>query len=126
MYTLYSSVYATLPVTGDVKMVDVWLIHGLLNPFVVFMVLIASQMLTCKYEADIKQNKIDEGKAQTLGKLSIDSPKKDWCQRDQVSKCLQISYACSNSRICVDIFHCCLKQPPKKLMLNTVFSLTVM
>ena len=76
MYTLYSSVYATLPVTGDVKMVDVWLIHGLLNPFVVFMVLIASQMLTCKYDADIKQNKIDEGKAQTLGKWNIDSPKK--------------------------------------------------
>ena len=76
MYTLYSSVYATLPVTGDVKMVDVWLIHGLLNPFVVFMVLIVSQMLTCKYEADIKQNKIGGGNAQTVGKWNIDSPKK--------------------------------------------------
>ena len=52
MYTLYSSVSSTLPVNGCIKMIDIWLIHGLLNPFMVFMVLVLSKLLS--YKSDNK------------------------------------------------------------------------
>jgi hypothetical protein len=41
MYTLYQSVANTLPQTAYLKMIDIWLLAGLILPFFVFMVLIA-------------------------------------------------------------------------------------
>ena len=62
MYTLYSSVSSTLPVNGCIKMIDIWLIHGLLNPFMVFMVLVLSKLLSCKSDNKINQdNKLENG-----------------------------------------------------------------
>ncbi len=40
MYTLYQSVSNSLPATSYLKMIDIWLLVGLLLPFVVFMFLI--------------------------------------------------------------------------------------
>jgi len=37
MYTLYQSISGTLPQTAYLKMIDVWLLFGLLMPFVVFL-----------------------------------------------------------------------------------------
>ena len=45
MYTLYGSVLDKLPDTGTIRMVDVWLMHGLLVPFVVFLALVSSKLL---------------------------------------------------------------------------------
>jgi hypothetical protein len=41
MYTLYQSVADTLPQTAYLKMIDIWLLAGLILPFFVVMVLIA-------------------------------------------------------------------------------------
>jgi hypothetical protein len=41
MYTLYQSVANTLPQTAYLKMIDIWLLAGLILPFFVIMVLIA-------------------------------------------------------------------------------------
>ena len=46
MYTLYGSVSSTLPVNGSIKAIDIWLVHGLLNPFIVFLVLVTSKLLS--------------------------------------------------------------------------------
>ena len=48
MYTLYGSVLDKLPDTGTIRMVDVWLMHGLLVPFVVFLALVSSKLLHSK------------------------------------------------------------------------------
>ena len=45
MYTLSGSVSDELPDTGSIKMVDVWMIHGLINPFVVFLALVSSRLM---------------------------------------------------------------------------------
>ena len=45
MYTLAGSVSDKLPVTGVVNMVDVWMIHGLINPFAVFLALVLSNLI---------------------------------------------------------------------------------
>ena len=41
MYTLYQSVEASLPQTAYLKLIDVWLLMGLLLPFVIMLILIA-------------------------------------------------------------------------------------
>ena len=40
MYTLYQSVSITLPPTAFIKMIDIWLIFGLVMPFCVFFLLV--------------------------------------------------------------------------------------
>ena len=43
MYTLYSSIQEKLPEDSSFKLIDVWLMHGLLMPVVVFLVLFADE-----------------------------------------------------------------------------------
>ena len=38
MYTLYQSVSASLPKTSYLKMIDIWILYGLVMPFIVFLV----------------------------------------------------------------------------------------
>ena len=45
MYTLYQSASAALPKTAYLKMIDIWLIFGLVVPFIIFLVLILVEML---------------------------------------------------------------------------------
>ena len=45
MYTLYNSISDNLPIDATFKMIDLWLLHGLLMPFVVFLVLVFSQLI---------------------------------------------------------------------------------
>ncbi len=40
MYTLYQSVVSSLPATAYIKLIDLWLLVGLLLPFAVFMILV--------------------------------------------------------------------------------------
>ena len=44
-YTLYQSIDANLPHTAYLKMIDVWLIGGLMIPFIIFNILIAIDLL---------------------------------------------------------------------------------
>ena len=43
MYTLYESSSSSLPKTSYLKMIDVWLLPGLLLPFIVFMLEVSEQ-----------------------------------------------------------------------------------
>ena len=45
MYTLYQSISATLPQTAYLKMIDYWLLGGLIIPFIVFNILIVIDIL---------------------------------------------------------------------------------
>ena len=45
MYTLYQSVSYSLPQTPYLKMIDIWLLAGLLIPFIVFIFLICLEIL---------------------------------------------------------------------------------
>ena len=45
MYTLYSSIQQELPKDSSLKLIDIWLLHGLLMPMVVF-ILLATKELT--------------------------------------------------------------------------------
>ena len=43
-YTLYGSIASALPIDSKIKLIDIWLLHGLLMPFLVFLVLIFSKL----------------------------------------------------------------------------------
>ena len=45
MYTLYQSISGTLPQTAYLKMIDVWLLFGLMLPFVIFLFQVLNQLL---------------------------------------------------------------------------------
>ena len=45
MYTLYQSISGTLPQTSYLKMIDVWLLFGLMLPFVIFLFQVLNQLL---------------------------------------------------------------------------------
>ena len=45
MYTLYSSIQAQLPEDSSLKLIDVWLLHGLLMPMIVFVTLAANELM---------------------------------------------------------------------------------
>ena len=48
MYTLYSSIQAELPKDSSLKLVDVWLLHGLLMPMVVFVILAMNELINSR------------------------------------------------------------------------------
>ena len=62
MYTLYESASSGLPKTAYLKMVDIWLIFGLVVPFAVFLVEIAAEIVRnrSKTEEVEKENKEEE------------------------------------------------------------------
>ena len=45
MYTMYQNISATLPHTAYLKMIDVWLLAGLILPFIVFIILVLVRRL---------------------------------------------------------------------------------
>jgi hypothetical protein len=58
MYTLYQSVSSTLPQTAYLKMIDIWLVAGLVIPFLVFMVLIANDELHNEQVVPVERPKL--------------------------------------------------------------------
>ena len=82
MYTLYGSVSSTLPVNGSIKAIDIWLIHGLLNPFIVFLVLVTSKLLSQHSSSRIAR--LDH---HVTSVSSIDAlPALDWKKREKKAK----------------------------------------
>ena len=45
MYTLYHSIQDKLPEDSSIKLIDIWLLHGLLMPMVVFVTLAANELI---------------------------------------------------------------------------------
>lgn len=65
MYTLYQSVSGSLPQTAYLKSIDVWLLFGLIMPFIVFLFLVYKN-LTAKTITERSKNQIEP-----LNKLRI-------------------------------------------------------
>ena len=68
MYTLYQSVSTTLPQTSYLKMIDIWLLMGLILPFIVILILIA---IDAWKHFDVVPAKPEVDKAKTLVKIAL-------------------------------------------------------
>ena len=58
MYTLYQSIAASLPQTAYLKMIDIWLLFGLMAPFVVFLFEVFFQLLKQRSESANAENNV--------------------------------------------------------------------
>ena len=54
MYTLYSGILEKLPDDSSLKLIDIWLLHGLLMPMVVFITLATNELLKIKLPNETK------------------------------------------------------------------------
>ena len=52
MYTLYRGVQAQLPDASSMKLIDIWLLHGLLMPMVVFVILTINNLISSHKSSD--------------------------------------------------------------------------
>ena len=48
MYTLYNAILEKMPEDSSLKVIDIWLLHGLLMPMIVFIVLAANELMMSK------------------------------------------------------------------------------
>ena len=60
MYTLIQSNSVSLPNTAYLKMIDIWLMHGLIVPFCVFAYHVVNE-LTRKRKEDFSKHRLDDG-----------------------------------------------------------------
>ena len=51
IYTLYNAIQEDLPVDSSLKLIDVWLLHGLLMPMVVFVILVVNKLIKATGES---------------------------------------------------------------------------
>ena len=58
MYTLYSSIQAQLPEDSSLKLIDVWLLHGLLMPMIVFVTLAVNELFNSNADSKHINTKI--------------------------------------------------------------------
>ena len=66
MYTLYSAIQRKLPEDSNtLKLIDVWLVHGLIMPMVVFIVLVTNELINSEATAKGTQfiNKVSDLKS---------------------------------------------------------------
>ena len=73
MYTLYQNIQAKLPQDSKLKLIDIWLLHGLLMPMVVFVILAINELVGKEtplmkgtkvgnsVKVESKTNQMDEG-----------------------------------------------------------------
>ena len=63
MYTLYNAIGDELPADSTLKLIDVWLLHGLVMPMVVFIILAINELIQSranKSNAEVQPSKVSE------------------------------------------------------------------
>ena len=55
MYTLYASISDNVPNTAYLKSIDIWLLHGLILPFITFVIVVLAKLLNC-YQTHSRNN----------------------------------------------------------------------
>ena len=55
MYTLYSSIQEELPADSSLKLIEIWLLHGLLMPMIVFIILVINKLIKTNNKEESKE-----------------------------------------------------------------------
>ena len=77
MYTLYRTIQDKLPEDAMLKLIDIWLLHGLLMPMVVFALLVTKELLKNKEEELFQSKPIKVAHSSVNVSPKIDNPKLD-------------------------------------------------
>ena len=93
MYTLYQSIAVSLPQTAYLKMIDVWLLFGLMMPFIVFLLEVFFELViaTMKKSDNEENNKVKSIVNSKFGYPIAQRQKKPAFKIDKWKKIGQIS-----------------------------------
>ena len=67
MFTLYNTVKQTLPADPNIKLIDAWLIHGILMPITVFIILVVNELLEAESAKVVKKSTKSDDDAKSGG-----------------------------------------------------------
>ena len=82
MYTLYNSFQEKLPDDSTLKLIDIWLLHGLLMPMVVFVILTTNELIIeSEDKTTLTTTKVSNSAVLTSKALRPDKQKKDKLQK---------------------------------------------
>ena len=73
MFTLYNTIQHEMPVDSSIKLIDTWILHGLLMPMIVFLILAINELLNSKareYEKQAAESSLNW----VSGDIQIDVP----------------------------------------------------
>ena len=56
-YTLYNAIQDALPDDSSLKLIDMWLLHGLLMPMIVFLFLVLNELMSTKAIGDFNERR---------------------------------------------------------------------
>jgi hypothetical protein len=93
LYTLYQSVAVSLPQTAYLKMIDIWLLFGLVMPFLVFLLEVFFELFKeKKKKIQIHENnKVRKIVKTTCSFSKVQNEKKFYFQIDNIKKICQIT-----------------------------------
>ncbi len=116
MYTLYQSIAVSLPQTAYLKMIDVWLLFGLMMPFIVFLLEVFFELViaTMKKSENEENNKVKNIVNSKFGYPNVQRKKKSSFKIDKWKKIGQISVVTITIGFilmywCIALFHYYLK-----------------
>ena len=89
MYTLYSSIQQELPKDSSLKLVDIWMLHGLLMPMVVFITLAANELINTKVTPSVKLTKVANSAIMVSGNNSLNT----FYNGNKAKVCMQVCKA---------------------------------
>ena len=89
MYTLYSSIQQELPKDSSLKLVDIWMLHGLLMPMVVFITLAANELINTKVTPSVKGTKVANSAIKVYGNNSLNT----FYNGNKAKVCMQVCKA---------------------------------
>jgi hypothetical protein len=116
MYTLYQSIAVSLPQTAYLKMIDVWLLFGLMMPFIVFLLEVFFELViaTMKKSENEENNQVKNIVNSKFGSQNVQRKKKSSFKIDKWKKIGQIGVVTSTIGFilmywCIALFHYYLK-----------------
>ena len=80
MYTLYNTIQQDLPADSSLKLIDLWLLHGILMPMVVFTILVVDKLSTAnatkqRFKQEAPKSQSNNSSAKISG---------TWCGKEEV------------------------------------------
>ena len=82
MYTLYNAIQEQLPADSSLKLIDVWLLHGLIMPMVVFTLLAMNELMKSKLTRQVSS------KTKSANKTA------SWMANDESKSCMYFMKVC--------------------------------
>ena len=85
MYTLYSSIQEELPADSSLKLIEIWLLHGLLMPMIVFIILVINKLIKTNNKKQSKETETPNSLKKTGPWLRASNDEENGVEKEHVT-----------------------------------------